>query len=232
MTERRAVIDLQGIRKVYGQGEAEVRALDGVDLRVEHGDYVAIMGASGSGKSTLMNIIGCLDVATTGRYLLDDIDVRRLDEGRLALLAQLYLDTGKYTNALETVQKQLQLAPENPKALFAKAVLQMQLGQFAPAAKTLDEVLKLEPDNNNALLNRAIANLQAGKLDDAKRDYETLRDTLPNGAYQIDYGLAKIAEKQNDKSTALKNYKAYLKHGPVGTAEYTEVQNRVNALEK
>ena len=83
---RRAVIDLTGITKVYGQGEAAVHALDGVDLRVEHGDYVAIMGASGSGKSTLMNIIGCLDVGTAGRYLLDGIDVRRLDENRLSLV--------------------------------------------------------------------------------------------------------------------------------------------------
>ena len=63
-----------------------MHALDGVDLRVEHGDYVAIMGASGSGKSTLMNIIGCLDVGTAGRYLLDGIDVRRLDERQLSLV--------------------------------------------------------------------------------------------------------------------------------------------------
>ena len=82
----RAAVDLTGIRKVYGHGDVEVRALDGVDLRIEHGDYVAIMGASGSGKSTLMNIIGCLDVATTGRYLLDGIDVRRLDERQLSLV--------------------------------------------------------------------------------------------------------------------------------------------------
>lgn len=82
----RPVIELTGVTKVYGHGEAEVRALDGVDLRVEHGDYVAIMGASGSGKSTLMNIIGCLDVGTGGRYLIDGIDVRRLDERRLSLV--------------------------------------------------------------------------------------------------------------------------------------------------
>jgi putative ABC transport system ATP-binding protein len=80
------VIDITGLRKTYGHGEAEVRALDGVDLCVERGDYLAIMGASGSGKSTLMNIIGCLDVGTAGRYRLDGIDVRRLDEHRLSLV--------------------------------------------------------------------------------------------------------------------------------------------------
>ncbi len=83
---RHPVIELTGLHKLYGHGEAEVRALDGVDLTVEHGDYVAIMGASGSGKSTLMNIVGCLDVGTSGRYLLDGIDVRRLDERRLSLV--------------------------------------------------------------------------------------------------------------------------------------------------
>ncbi len=78
------VVAIAGLTKVYGHDETEVRALDGVDLVVERGDYVAVMGASGSGKSTLMNIIGCLDVGSTGRYALDGIDVRRLDERRLS----------------------------------------------------------------------------------------------------------------------------------------------------
>ena len=82
----RPVIALHAVSKVYGQGDTEVRAVDGVDLVVERGDYVAVMGASGSGKSTLMNIIGCLDVPSRGRYLLDGIDVRRLDEKRQALI--------------------------------------------------------------------------------------------------------------------------------------------------
>jgi putative ABC transport system ATP-binding protein len=81
----RPVIDVRAVRKSYGLGDIEVHALDGIDLVVERGDYVAIMGASGSGKSTLMNIIGCLDVPTTGRYLLDGVDTRRLDERRQAL---------------------------------------------------------------------------------------------------------------------------------------------------
>jgi putative ABC transport system ATP-binding protein len=83
---RRLTVDLTRLHKVYGQGEIEVRALDGIDLRIEQGDYVTVMGASGSGKSTLMNIIGCLDVGTSGRYLLDGIDVRRLNERQLSLV--------------------------------------------------------------------------------------------------------------------------------------------------
>ncbi|MEV6867475.1 ABC transporter ATP-binding protein [Streptosporangium subroseum] len=80
------VLSVQDITKVYGQGDAEVRALRGISLTVERGDYVAIMGASGSGKSTLMNILGCLDVPSSGRYLIDGTDVGALDEQQLAVL--------------------------------------------------------------------------------------------------------------------------------------------------
>ncbi|HEY6423314.1 MAG TPA: ABC transporter ATP-binding protein [Pseudonocardiaceae bacterium] len=75
----RPVIELRKVSKIYGGGDTAVRAVDGVDLVVDRGDYVAVMGASGSGKSTLMNIIGCLDAPTRGRYLLDGVDTRRLD---------------------------------------------------------------------------------------------------------------------------------------------------------
>ncbi|MEV6148797.1 ABC transporter ATP-binding protein [Nonomuraea sp. NPDC052129] len=80
------VLRVQNLVKEYGEGDARVRALRGVNLDVEQGDYVAIMGASGSGKSTLMNILGCLDVPTTGRYLIDGADVGQLDEHQLAKL--------------------------------------------------------------------------------------------------------------------------------------------------
>jgi putative ABC transport system ATP-binding protein len=78
------VIDLQQVTKTYGSGETAVHALAGVDLVIERGEYVAVMGASGSGKSTLMNIIGCLDTGSTGRYLLDGVDVRRLVDRQLS----------------------------------------------------------------------------------------------------------------------------------------------------
>ena len=78
------VIEMRRVTRTYGSGDTTVHALAGVDLVVERGDYVAIMGASGSGKSTLMNIVGCLDIGTSGQYLLDGIDVRRVPEARLA----------------------------------------------------------------------------------------------------------------------------------------------------
>ena len=80
------VIELHAITKTYAAGEATVHALASVDLVVEPGEYVAVMGASGSGKSTLMNIIGLLDAPTRGQYLLDGVDVRTLDERQLAIV--------------------------------------------------------------------------------------------------------------------------------------------------
>jgi putative ABC transport system ATP-binding protein len=82
----RPVIRLVSVTKTYGTGEAAVQALRGVSLEVVNRDYVAIMGASGSGKSTLMNIIGCLDVPTTGKFFIDGIDSASLDEGQLAVV--------------------------------------------------------------------------------------------------------------------------------------------------
>ncbi|MBK6697785.1 MAG: ABC transporter ATP-binding protein [Myxococcales bacterium] len=78
------LIALEAITKVYASGDAELRALDGVSLTIDAGEFVAIMGSSGSGKSTLMNILGCLDRPTSGRYLLADRDVSKLDKNELA----------------------------------------------------------------------------------------------------------------------------------------------------
>ena len=86
------VIQVQRVTKVYDLGQVKVRALREVSVRIDAGDFVAIMGSSGSGKSTLMNILGCLDIPTSGQYLLDGTDVSRLDDRQLALVRPIYKD--------------------------------------------------------------------------------------------------------------------------------------------
>jgi putative ABC transport system ATP-binding protein len=85
------LIELRGITRTYGEGEAMVRALDGVDLIIREGEFVAIMGPSGSGKSTAMNIIGCLDRPSGGHYLFNGVEVATLDQDQRALLRRNYL---------------------------------------------------------------------------------------------------------------------------------------------
>jgi putative ABC transport system ATP-binding protein len=81
-----SVIETRGVRKIYATGSVEVAALREVDLRIDEGEYVAIIGPSGSGKSTLMHILGCLDVPTSGEYLLGGEDVAHMSEAELALV--------------------------------------------------------------------------------------------------------------------------------------------------
>ena len=79
-----ALIETNKLQKIYMLGENEVRALDDVSIKINAGEFVAVMGPSGSGKSTFMNVIGCLDEPTSGRYLLDGIDVSKMDRDALA----------------------------------------------------------------------------------------------------------------------------------------------------
>ena len=79
-----ALIELTEVTKRYRVGEQEIRALDGINLTIEQGEYAAIIGPSGSGKSTLMHLLGCLDIPTTGKVVIDGVDVSRASDGRLA----------------------------------------------------------------------------------------------------------------------------------------------------
>ena len=108
---QQALIELKDVSKIYGTGQAEMQALRNVDLRIEPGDFVAVMGPSGSGKSTCMNILGCLDTPTTGSYLFDGVEVGNLSRDQLALLRRHYLgfvfqgyNLLNRTSALENVE--------------------------------------------------------------------------------------------------------------------------------
>ena len=110
-TNGRPLIELRGVTKVYGTGTAAMQALGGVDLRIQRGEFVAVMGASGSGKSTCMNILGCLDTPTAGQYFFQGVEVGALNRNQRALLRRHYLgfvfqsfNLLKRTSAIENVE--------------------------------------------------------------------------------------------------------------------------------
>jgi len=78
------LIDIKSVEKIYDLGAEKIHALDGVSLKIERGEYIAIMGPSGSGKSTIMNILGCLDTPTSGSYHFEGEEVSKMDDNQLA----------------------------------------------------------------------------------------------------------------------------------------------------
>ncbi len=110
-TDTRPLIELRGVTKVYGAGQAAMHALRGIDLRIFQGEFVAVMGPSGSGKSTSMNILGCLDTASAGSYRFKGIEVNRLTRNQRTKLRRFYLgfvfqgfNLLNRTSALENVE--------------------------------------------------------------------------------------------------------------------------------
>ena len=123
------LLELRGVTKTYGAGPTAFQALKGVDLAVARGEFVAVMGASGSGKSTTMNILGCLDVPTTGSFLFKGVAVERLDQDQRALLRRRYLgfvfqgfNLLSRTTALENVELPLLYRRDPPKLRHARAM--------------------------------------------------------------------------------------------------------------
>ncbi|AOF97712.1 ABC transporter ATP-binding protein [Sphingobium sp. RAC03] len=119
------IISLRGVTKVYGEGPTAFQALKGIDLDIEQGDFVAVMGPSGSGKSTTMNILGCLDVPSAGTFLFKGHHVETLDRDKRALLRRRYLgfvfqgfNLLSRTTALENVELPLIYRGEDKKTRY------------------------------------------------------------------------------------------------------------------
>ncbi|MDY6950211.1 MAG: ABC transporter ATP-binding protein [Thermodesulfobacteriota bacterium] len=134
-TENPPLIELKGVSKVYGAGGAAMHALRRIDLSIDQGEFVAVMGPSGSGKSTCMNILGCLDTQTIGAYLFEGVDVGRLSRDQRALLRRHYLgfvfqgfNLLNRTSALENVElpliyRSIQAGERRTRALKALEVV-------------------------------------------------------------------------------------------------------------
>jgi len=128
------LIEFRNVVKAYGLGEVEVRALDGVDMTINDGEFVAVMGPSGSGKSTAMNILGCLDTPTEGNYYFRGVDVGDLDQNQRAMLRRHYLgfvfqgfNLLKRTTALANVELPMvyRKMPRGERRKRAKAALDL-----------------------------------------------------------------------------------------------------------
>lgn len=126
------MIDLQNITKIYGEGPNICRALDNVDLSIEKGEFIAIMGASGSGKSTLMNILGALDNPTSGQYLLKGKEISKYTDDELADFRN---------KEVGFVFQQFNLLPRT--SVFDNVALPGLYGQIPDLNKRVDEVLKI-----------------------------------------------------------------------------------------
>ena len=132
MKNSEVLIEFKNIKKIYGKGANETFALNGVDLKIHKGEFVAIMGASGSGKSTSMNIIGCLDKPSSGEYLFDGVNVENLNLNQMAILRRNYIGfvfqgfnlLGR-TSALENVELPLvyRKVPKDKRYEMAKEAL-------------------------------------------------------------------------------------------------------------
>jgi putative ABC transport system ATP-binding protein len=125
----RFLIELRAVTKIYGEGQAAMQALRGIDLRIAEGEFVAVMGPSGSGKSTCMNILGCLDTPTSGSFLFEGVDVGKLPRDQRALLRRNYIgfvfqgyNLLNRTTALENVELPLIYRGTPPSERRARAL--------------------------------------------------------------------------------------------------------------
>ncbi len=157
------------------------------------------------------------------------------DEDILAAATQSFMDAHYYSNALETINKQLTINPDNPLILGMKGYACLQTGDYKEAIDPLTRALAIVTNFNefryNALLNRAIAYLKTDQLDRAREDYAGLEREVP-ADFRIHFGLGEIAYLQKDTNAALRSYRLYLANAPTNTAEASNIVARIKELKR
>ena len=138
------LIELKDVYKIYHMGDEEVHALDGVSLTIDKGEFVAIVGQSGSGKSTAMNIIGCLDVPTSGTYHLGGVDVSTMDDDQQAEIRNKMLGfLQKLNQEGDTV---VLITHDNSIAVKAKRIVRLQDGHIIYDGDASDPKAVVQPE--------------------------------------------------------------------------------------
>ena len=170
------------------------------------------------------------DAASAERILLDAIKDHPLRPSPYATLAEIYRINGRRDDAIQIVDKQLKLQPEDINALVHAGALRMEQLQFEEAIPFLDGALKLQPQNPLALINRAIAQLRSGKLEGARQDYEVLERILDRPSQAIYYGLGEIAAQKKQYKDAIKYFDQYLKIAPASAPETDTIRQRLKTL--
>ena len=155
------LIELKDVYKIYQMGEETVHALDGISLTVDPGEFVAIVGSSGSGKSTAMNIIGCLDVPTSGTYHLGGVDVSTMDDDQQAEIRNKML--GFIFQQYNLIPKLNVLADEPTGALDSRTGREV-LGFLQKLNAEGDTVVLITHDNSIAVKAKRIVRLQDGRI--------------------------------------------------------------------
>ena len=142
------LIELNNVYKIYHMGDEDVHALDGVSLTIDKGEFVAIVGQSGSGKSTAMNIIGCLDVPTSGTYHLGGVDVSTMDDDQQAEIRNKMLGfLQKLNQEGDTV---VLITHDNSIAVKAKRIVRLQDGRIIYDGDASDPAAVVQPEETGA----------------------------------------------------------------------------------
>ncbi len=191
------LLHLRDVRKIYGKGEAEVAALAGIDLTIEAGEFVAVLGPSGSGKSTAMNILGCLDTPTSGHYFFRGLDVGTLSRDQRALLRRNYIgfvfqgfNLLKRTTALENLELPMIYRGDPPDVRKVRALKALEVVGLSDRAQHTASELSggqqqrvaiaraIVTDPDVIFADEPTGNLDSAKTHEIMRLFKSLNETL------------------------------------------------------